>query len=53
VATGGVTLQAAGDFIKAGAAAVGVGSELVAGGTPERIAQAAQAYVEAVRVARM
>ena len=58
VPTGGVTLVNAADFIKAGAAAVGVGADLVdtkaiRAGQPEKITQAARAFIEAVSKARM
>jgi len=57
VPTGGVTLATAADFIKAGAAASGVGADLVdvkaiRAGHPEKVTAAARAYVEAVRAAR-
>ncbi len=57
IPTGGVSLKTAADFIKAGASALGVGSDLVdtkaiRAGEPERVTQAARAYVEAVREAR-
>ena len=57
VPTGGVTLENAAEFIRAGAAAVGVGSELVdrsalRRGVPEKIVDAARALVAAVRAAR-
>jgi len=58
VPTGGVNLKTAGSFIEAGAAAIGVGADLVAvkairAGQPEKITAAARAYVEAVGTARM
>jgi len=58
VPTGGVTLANAHAFIEAGAAAVGVGTDLVDigaihSGQPEKITQAARAFIEAVRKARM
>src|SRR2546430_3636482 len=58
VPTGGVTLANAGAFIEAGAAAVGVGTDLVdtraiRSGQPEKITQAARAFIEAVRKARL
>ncbi len=58
IPTGGVTLANAADFIKAGAAAVGVGTDLVdmtaiRAGQPEKITHAARAFIEAVRSARM
>ena len=57
VPTGGVTLATARSFIEAGAAAIGVGADLVdvkaiRAGKPEIITEAARAYVEAVRSAR-
>ena len=57
VPTGGVTLANAGAFIEAGAAAVGVGADLVdtkaiRAGQPEKITQAARALIEAVSNAR-
>jgi 2-dehydro-3-deoxyphosphogluconate aldolase/(4S)-4-hydroxy-2-oxoglutarate aldolase len=58
IPTGGVTLANAADFIEAGAAAVGVGADLVdtraiRAGQPEKITHAARAFIEAVRNARM
>ena len=58
VPTGGVTLANATAFIEAGAAAVGVGADLVdtkaiRAGQPEKITQAARAFIEAVSNARM
>ena len=58
IPTGGVTLANAADFIKAGAAAVGVGTDLVDMtairlGQPEKITHAARAFIEEVRKARM
>src|ERR1041385_1323284 len=57
VPTGGVSLKTAARFIQAGAAAIGVGADLVdvksiLAGQPEKITEAARAYVEAVRNAR-
>ena len=57
VPTGGVTLANAGSFIEAGAAAIGVGADLVdisaiRSRRTEKITQAARAFVEAVRKAR-
>lgn len=57
VPTGGVTLTTAESFIKAGAAAIGVGADLVdikaiRAGQPEKVTEAARAYLEAVRQAR-
>ena len=57
VPTGGVTLANAAGFIEAGAAAIGVGADLVdvkaiRAGQPEKVTEAACAYVAAVRTAR-
>lgn len=57
IPTGGVTQQTASDFLKAGARALGVGSDLVnakaiADGKPEVITNAARAYLEIIRQAR-
>src|SRR6266496_4407313 len=57
VPTGGVTLANVAGFIEAGAVAVGVGTDLVdtraiRSGHPEKITQAARAFIEAVRRAR-
>ncbi|HYW73717.1 MAG TPA: bifunctional 4-hydroxy-2-oxoglutarate aldolase/2-dehydro-3-deoxy-phosphogluconate aldolase [Pyrinomonadaceae bacterium] len=57
VPTGGVNLQTAASFIAAGAAAIGVGADLVnlkamSAGQPEKITEAARAYVAAVKSAR-
>jgi 2-dehydro-3-deoxyphosphogluconate aldolase / (4S)-4-hydroxy-2-oxoglutarate aldolase len=57
VPTGGVTLATAAAFIQAGAAAIGVGTDLVdipaiRSGQAEKVTKAARAYVEAVRTAR-
>ncbi|HXG57378.1 MAG TPA: bifunctional 4-hydroxy-2-oxoglutarate aldolase/2-dehydro-3-deoxy-phosphogluconate aldolase [Vicinamibacterales bacterium] len=57
IPTGGVTLVTVADYIRAGAAAVGVGSNLVdtkaiAAGDAGRVTEAARQYVEAVRQAR-
>jgi len=57
VPTGGVTLATAATFIQAGAAAIGVGADLVdvkaiRASQPEKVTAAARAYVEAVRSAR-
>ncbi len=57
VPTGGVTLATAASFIAAGAAALGVGADLVdlkaiRSGQPEKVTESARAYVEAVRKAR-
>ncbi|MGC2162610.1 MAG: bifunctional 4-hydroxy-2-oxoglutarate aldolase/2-dehydro-3-deoxy-phosphogluconate aldolase [Silvibacterium sp.] len=58
IPTGGVTLQTAADFLKAGARALGVGTDLVnaaaiAEGKPEIVTNAALAYLEAIKVARL
>ena len=57
VPTGGVTLTTAPAFIKAGAAAIGVGADLVdigaiRAGQPQTVTAAARAYIEAVKGAR-
>ncbi|HEV2464214.1 MAG TPA: bifunctional 4-hydroxy-2-oxoglutarate aldolase/2-dehydro-3-deoxy-phosphogluconate aldolase [Acidobacteriaceae bacterium] len=57
IPTGGVTLQTAAEFIKAGARALGVGSDLVnataiAEGHPENVTNTARAYLEAIAAAR-
>lgn len=57
VPTGGVNLDTAEDFIRAGAAALGVGGELVQAdalrsGKTEKITEAAQRFLEAVRRGR-
>jgi len=51
IPTGGVTLETAESFLRAGACALGVGSDLVNlaavdQGTPEKITEAARAYLE-------
>jgi 2-dehydro-3-deoxyphosphogluconate aldolase/(4S)-4-hydroxy-2-oxoglutarate aldolase len=53
IPTGGVTLQTAADFLKAGARALGVGTDLVnpkaiEEGTPEKVTDTARAYVDIV-----
>ncbi|HEX4037312.1 MAG TPA: bifunctional 4-hydroxy-2-oxoglutarate aldolase/2-dehydro-3-deoxy-phosphogluconate aldolase [Acidobacteriaceae bacterium] len=53
IPTGGVTLATAADFLKAGARALGVGTDLVnpraiEEGKPEKITETAKAYVEIV-----
>ena len=58
VPTGGVNLETAADFIKAGAAAVAVGGELVdvkalKEGKLDQITETAKKFVEAVRAARV
>jgi 2-dehydro-3-deoxyphosphogluconate aldolase / (4S)-4-hydroxy-2-oxoglutarate aldolase len=57
IPTGGVSLATAASFIAAGAFALGVGADLVdlkamRSGEPERVAQAARAYIAAVAGAR-
>ena len=57
IPTGGVTLQTAAAFLKAGARALGVGTDLVntaaiAEGKPESITNTARAYLETIRIAR-
>jgi 2-dehydro-3-deoxyphosphogluconate aldolase / (4S)-4-hydroxy-2-oxoglutarate aldolase len=57
IPTGGVNLETAGDFLKAGACAVAVGGELVdnksiAQGRYDIIEQRAKQYLEAVARAR-
>ncbi len=57
IPTGGVTLQTAPDFVKAGARALGVGADLVnnaaiADGKPEIVTNAARAYLDVIRAAR-
>jgi 2-dehydro-3-deoxyphosphogluconate aldolase/(4S)-4-hydroxy-2-oxoglutarate aldolase len=51
VPTGGVNLKTAADFIKAGAAALGVGADLVQG-ERSAITEKAKQFVEIVRQAR-
>jgi 2-dehydro-3-deoxyphosphogluconate aldolase/(4S)-4-hydroxy-2-oxoglutarate aldolase len=58
IPTGGVTLQTAADFLKAGARALGVGTDLVnaaaiAEGKPEIVTNAARAYLEVIRAVRV
>lgn len=57
IPTGGVTLQTAESFIKAGAKALGVGSDLVNlaavdEGHPEKISETAKAYLQIIAAAR-
>jgi len=57
IPTGGVTLQTAESFIKAGARALGVGGDLVDlaaidEGHPEKITEAARAYLKIIAAAR-
>jgi 2-dehydro-3-deoxyphosphogluconate aldolase/(4S)-4-hydroxy-2-oxoglutarate aldolase len=51
VPSGGVTLQSAGEWIRAGCAAVSVGGALL-GAPPEEVTTRARAFVTAVRTAR-
>lgn len=51
IPTGGVSLQTAADFIKAGASALGVGADLV-DGPPNVITERAREFVKIVREAR-
>ncbi|MGB7546870.1 MAG: bifunctional 4-hydroxy-2-oxoglutarate aldolase/2-dehydro-3-deoxy-phosphogluconate aldolase [Terracidiphilus sp.] len=58
IPTGGVTLQTAESFLRAGASALGVGSELVNlaaidAGTPELITEAARAYLKVLAKVRL
>lgn len=50
--TGGITVDSAADFIRAGAVAVGMGSWLFAGGTPTSVAERAGTATAAVAAAR-
>ena len=57
IPTGGVSLTTAASFIEAGAVALGVGADLVdtkaiRAGQPEKVTEAARAYIDAVRKAR-
>lgn len=57
IPTGGVSLATAAEFIQSGAFALGVGADLVdtkaiRAGQPEKVTEAARAYVAAVRDAR-
>ena len=57
IPTGGVTLQTAESFLRAGARALGVGSDLVNlaaidAGTPEIITEAARAYLKTIAQVR-
>ncbi|MGC1362046.1 MAG: bifunctional 4-hydroxy-2-oxoglutarate aldolase/2-dehydro-3-deoxy-phosphogluconate aldolase [Silvibacterium sp.] len=57
IPTGGVTLQTAAEFLKAGACALGVGSDLVntaaiAEGKPESITKTARAYLDIIQASR-
>lgn len=51
--TGGITLDDLGDYIRAGAIAVGMGSWLFAGETPGSIAERARQATTAVAAARV
>jgi 2-dehydro-3-deoxyphosphogluconate aldolase/(4S)-4-hydroxy-2-oxoglutarate aldolase len=51
--TGGITVENAGDYIRAGAIAVGMGSWLFAGGTPDSVTERARQAVAAVADARL
>jgi 2-dehydro-3-deoxyphosphogluconate aldolase/(4S)-4-hydroxy-2-oxoglutarate aldolase len=58
IPTGGVTLGTAADFLKAGARALGVGTDLVnpraiEEGAPETVTNMARAYLEIVALARV
>jgi 2-dehydro-3-deoxyphosphogluconate aldolase / (4S)-4-hydroxy-2-oxoglutarate aldolase len=50
--TGGITVENAADYIRAGAIAVGMGSWLFAGGSPASIAERARNATDAVAAAR-
>lgn len=50
--TGGITVENAGDYIRAGAIALGMGSWLFAGGTPASIEERARLATDAVAAAR-
>jgi 2-dehydro-3-deoxyphosphogluconate aldolase / (4S)-4-hydroxy-2-oxoglutarate aldolase len=57
IPTGGVTLQTAADFLKAGARALGVGTDLVnaaaiAEGKPEIVTKTARAYLDIIQTTR-
>lgn len=52
IPTGGIGPTNAGEWIRAGAVAVGVGGELTKAGSPEAITEVARRVVEAVRAAR-
>ena len=57
IPTGGVTLQTAADFLKAGARALGVGADLVnpkaiSDGKPELITNTARSYLEIIQAVR-
>ena len=58
IPTGGVTLETAAQYLKAGAVALGVGSDLVntaalAEGKPEVITETARKYLEIIRRERL
>jgi 2-dehydro-3-deoxyphosphogluconate aldolase/(4S)-4-hydroxy-2-oxoglutarate aldolase len=50
--TGGITVDAAGEFVRAGAIAVGMGTWLFAGDDPSSVADRARQATDAVRAAR-
>jgi 2-dehydro-3-deoxyphosphogluconate aldolase/(4S)-4-hydroxy-2-oxoglutarate aldolase len=50
--TGGITVENAGDFVRAGAIAVGMGSWLFAGGDAASVTERARQATDAVRAAR-
>ncbi|MGD9588347.1 MAG: bifunctional 2-keto-4-hydroxyglutarate aldolase/2-keto-3-deoxy-6-phosphogluconate aldolase [Pyrinomonadaceae bacterium] len=57
IPTGGVSLKTAADFIKAGASALGVGTDLVntkaiRDGNPEAVTEAAKEYIRIIKEAR-
>jgi 2-dehydro-3-deoxyphosphogluconate aldolase/(4S)-4-hydroxy-2-oxoglutarate aldolase len=57
IPTGGVSIKTAADFIKAGASALGVGTDLVnikaiKEGNPEVVTEAARQYIEIIKEAR-
>jgi 2-dehydro-3-deoxyphosphogluconate aldolase/(4S)-4-hydroxy-2-oxoglutarate aldolase len=57
IPTGGVTLETAAEFLKAGACALGVGSDLVnaaaiADGRPESVTKTARAYLDVIEASR-
>jgi 2-dehydro-3-deoxyphosphogluconate aldolase/(4S)-4-hydroxy-2-oxoglutarate aldolase len=52
VATGGVSLETAGDFVRAGAAAIGAGGDLFDAARGEGVSARARKYVQAIKEAR-
>ena len=52
VPSGGVTVETAADFIRAGAVAVGVGSWLIGDAAPEGVTARARQIVDAVAAGR-